>query len=45
MVVFGPVQDVQVKIVLKIGSIQDFVRLFTDSSLLRYFGFGIAALF
>ncbi len=45
MVVSGPVKDVEVKVVLKIGSLQDFEGLFADSSLLRYFGFGILAVF
>jgi hypothetical protein len=45
VIVSGPVKDVQVKVVLKIWSLQDFEGLFADSSLLRYFGFGILVVF
>lgn len=35
----GPVNQLQVKIVLEIWSLQNFIRFFADPSLLRYFGF------
>jgi hypothetical protein len=45
VIVLGPVKDVEVKVVLKIWSLQDFEGLFADSSLLRYLDFGILIVF